>query len=117
MDDYRRCEAEKSVIKATRRTFRITNSQCVNVLPRSSTTLATWIREMYTYFQRTIVQEIAEARSRISISFDGWGSKYKKISLVGVVAHFVNSSGIVVNRLLGLPENPGHRKTGKGTCI
>lgn len=108
---------KKASSKLLRRAFRIANSQCVNTLPRSSTTSATWIREMHTYFQRTIVQEITEARSRISVSFDGWGSKHEKISLVGVVAHFVNSSGIVVNRLLGLPENLGHSKTGKGTCI
>ena len=72
---------------------------------------------MHSYFEPTIIQEIREARSKISISFDGWGSKHEKISLVGVVAHFVNSKGLVVNRLIGMPELPGHGKSGKGTYL
>jgi len=70
---------------------------------------------MHRYFEPTIIEEIRTARSKISISFDGWGSKREKISLVGVVAHFIDSKGRGVSRLLGMPELPGHGKAGKGT--
>jgi hypothetical protein len=111
MDDVK---LRKAASKRLRRAFRIANKQCINALPRSSTTTASWIEEMYTYFEPVVIEELKQARSKISISFDGWGSKHEKISLVGVVTHFINSKGHAVSRLIGMPELPGHGKSGKG---
>lgn len=69
---------------------------------------------MITYFEPQVIEEIETARSRISISFDGWGSKYKKISVLGVAVHFINYKYKNVTRLIGQPELPSHGKTGKG---
>jgi hypothetical protein len=67
---------------------------------------------MFEHFEPDIIQEVAATRSAISITFDGWGSKHKKISVVGVVIHFINDKYENVTRLIGLLELLGHRKAG-----
>jgi hypothetical protein len=69
---------------------------------------------MFQYFEPEVIEEIRNAKSRISITFDGWGSKHKKISVLGVVVHFINDKYKSVTRLIGLPELLGHGKTGVG---
>jgi hypothetical protein len=48
------------------------------------------------------------------MSFDGWGSKYENISVLGVITYFINKKHKNVTRLIGLPKLPKHRKTGIG---
>ena len=67
---------------------------------------------MFDYFKPEIIKEIRIAKSKVSISFDGWGSKREKLSVVGVVIHVINAKGENVTRLIGLPELPGHGKAG-----
>ena len=67
---------------------------------------------MYSYFEPTILAEISTARSRIHVSFDGWGSKHEKISVLGVVVYFINQSYDNVTRLIALPELLNHSKNG-----
>jgi hypothetical protein len=69
---------------------------------------------MYYQFEPLIIKEIRTAKSRIYVSFDGWGSKHEKISVLGIVTHFINKKHENVTRLIGLPELPEHRKTGVG---
>ena len=69
---------------------------------------------MFIHFEPKVVEEIQNAKSKISISFDGWGSKREKLSVVGVVVYFINDKYEAVSRLIGLPELPGHRKSGVG---
>lgn len=96
------------------RLFKIANMQAVKALPESPSTAATWIHKMFEYFEPQIIEEISQAKSYISISFDGWGSKREKISVVGVVVHFINSRYENVTRLIGLPSLPNHGKSGVG---
>ena len=100
-----------------RRAFKIANMQAVDALPASPSTVASWIHEMFKHFEPQVIEEIRTAKSRISISFDGWGSKREKLSVVGVVVHFINNKDENVTRLIGLPELPGHGKTGVGMCF
>ena len=67
---------------------------------------------MFDYFEPEIIKEIRIAKSKISISFDGQGSKHEKLSVVGVVIHMINAKGENVTRLIRLPEIPGHGKSG-----
>jgi len=90
----------------------IANTQAVAAIPSSTSTLASWVHDMYWQFEPTIISEIALARSKIHISFDSWGSKHKKLSILGVVVHFINSAYKNVTRLIALPELPNHLKTG-----
>ena len=69
---------------------------------------------MFNYFEPEVILEIAKARSKIHISFDGWASKHEKISVIGVVVHFINANYECVTRLIGLPELPGHSNRGVG---
>jgi hypothetical protein len=103
----------KAASKRLKRCFRIANMQSTAAFP-SHRTVANWIHDMFNYMEPDIIKEIANARSRISISFDGWGSKREHISVVGVVVHFINENYENVTRLIGLPELPGHRKAGVG---
>ncbi len=96
------------------RAFKITNIQASAALLKYSGTIATWINQMFENFEPTIQEEIRTARSRIHVSFDGWGSKHEKLSVVGVVVHFINAKYEAVTRLIGLPELLGHGKAGVG---
>jgi hypothetical protein len=96
------------------RAFKIANIQAANALPESSTTVGTWIHELFEYFEPEIIKEVRTAKSKISISFDGWGSKREKLSVIGVVIHMINQKDKNVTRLIGLPELLGHGKTGVG---
>jgi hypothetical protein len=97
-----------------RRCFKIANHQAVDALPKSHITVASWIDRLFEDFEPEIIEEVRTARSRIHVSFDGWGSKHEKLSVVGIVIHMVNAKGDNVTRLIGLPELPGHGKSGVG---
>ena len=71
---------------------------------------------MFEYFEPEIQEEIKTAKFKIHVSFDGWGSKHEKLSIIGVVIHFINEYYENVTRLIGLPELPGHGKAGVGKC-
>jgi len=109
MDGIKHCKASS---KRLLRAFQIANMQAANAIPTSRTTVATWIHDMFTHFEPEVIEEIRHAKSKISISFDGWGSKREKISVLRVIAHFINEKYKAVSRLIGLPELPGHGKTG-----
>ena len=64
-----------------------------------------------------IIVEIHTVRSRIHVLFDGWDSKHEKISILGVVVHFINQSYDNITRLIALSELPNHSKTGVSIYI
>ena len=49
------------------------------------------------------------------MSFDNWGSKYEKLSVLGIVIHFINQSYDNVTCLIALLELLDYSKT--GVCI
>jgi len=104
----------KAASDRLRRAFHIANMQASAALPKHHMTVASWIDEMFATFEPEIIEEIRTAKSRIHVSFDGWGSKYEKLSVLGVVIHFVNNKYEVVTRLIGLLELPNHGKAGVG---
>ena len=105
---------KKSASANLYRCFKIANAQAAPALPKSGSTIPFWIEQMFNYFEPEVILEIAKARSKIHISFDGWASKHEKISVIGVVVHFINANYECVTRLIGLPELPGHSKRGFG---
>jgi hypothetical protein len=104
----------KATSDRLRRAFKIANMQATNALPQHGSTIALWIHEMFEYFEPEIQEEIKIAKSKIHVSFDGWGFKHKKLSVVSVIIHFINKHGDMVTRLIGLPELPNHKKAGVG---
>ena len=107
-------KSRKAASPRLKRAFKIANMQAANALPSSHNTTESWINEMFYHFEPEIKEEIKTAKSRIHCTFDGWGSKHEKISVLGVVIHMVNCKGENVTRLIGLPELPNHRKRGVG---
>jgi hypothetical protein len=67
---------------------------------------------MFKHFKPEVIKEVYNAKSRILISFDGWGLKRERLSVVSVVVHFINNKYEAVLYLIGLPTLPGHGKTG-----
>jgi hypothetical protein len=88
--------------------------QAANTLPSSYNIIESWINEIFYYFKPEIKEEIKTAKSRIHYTFNGWGSKHEKISVLGVIIHMVNYKGENVTRLIRLPELPNYRKRGVG---
>jgi hypothetical protein len=102
--------------KRLERCFKLANPMTQEVLPDSPTTMTSWIKEIFEDCKPELIREIAGAKSKISISFDGWMSK-NKLSLIGVCVHFMNAEYKVVTRLLGLPLLPDHGKRGVGELV
>ena len=88
--------------------------QAANAFPIYGIIVATWIYEMFKYFELEVIEEVRNAKSKVSISFDGWRSKREKLSVIGIVVYFINDKYEAVLRLIGLPELPVHRKSGVG---
>ena len=104
----------KAALKRLRRAFKITNIQATSSLP-GRTTVTRWIHELFEYFEPVVIHEIINTRSKVSVTFNDWGSKHKKLSVVGVVIYFINENYENVTCLIDLPELPGHGKAGVGT--
>jgi hypothetical protein len=97
---------KKAASKRLKRCFRIANTQAADNIPVGNT-VGNWVHDLFDHFEPEIIKEVASARSAISVTFDGWGSKHEKISVVGVVLNFINDKYENVTRLIGLPELPG----------
>jgi hypothetical protein len=67
---------------------------------------------MFKHFKPKVIKEVYNAKSRILISFNGWGLKRERLSVIGVVIHFINNKYKAISRLISLPTLPRHRKTG-----
>ena len=104
----------KVVSKRLKWIFKITNIQATSSIP-GTIIVTEWIYELFAHFEPVIIREIANARSKISITFDSWGLKYEKLSVIGVVIHFINEYYKNVTYLIGLPELLDYRKASIST--
>ena len=76
------------------------------ILPDSKSTARQWLKQSYEVSQRLVQRSLANSKSRITLSFDGWKSG-NELDLLGVVAHYVDSEYCVKNVLLGLRNTFG----------
>ncbi|KAG9375945.1 hypothetical protein A1F94_013211 [Pyrenophora tritici-repentis] len=53
------------------------------------------------------LRALAEAKSKVHISFDGWTTKGGKRGFFSVVAHYANSKGAIVDLPIALPQLVG----------
>jgi hypothetical protein len=77
------------------------------VLWRNHQSLRDAIIAEYHSYVPAVAAHLGEAQSLIHISFDNWTSTGGKLALTGVCVHHLNSSGKLVDYLLGLPELHG----------
>ena len=75
-------------------------------LAHAPTSLSTWITSAYKLQKVDIKKLMISSRSKINISCDIWTST-NGLSLLGVVAHFIDESGKLQSVLLGLPRIRG----------
>jgi hypothetical protein len=62
---------------------------------------------LYDYMKPWVISLLDSAMSQVHISFDGWTTKGGKRGFFGIVAHFVDSRGIVHNVAIDLPQLSG----------
>ncbi|KAG9379945.1 Dimer-Tnp-hAT domain containing protein [Pyrenophora tritici-repentis] len=68
--------------------------------------IARWATSRSTSKPR-IVQALSQSLSKIHISFDGWTTKGGKRGYLGIIAHFVNTHGKLVDLPIALPQLMG----------
>jgi hypothetical protein len=87
------------------------NPRCRTALP-GRTTLRSYITSTYEHGLTAVELELSQARTKINLSFDLWTSPNRRLSLLGVVAHYLDSSYKPRAILLALP-----RMTGAHTAV
>ena len=73
------------------------------LLPKAASTLRKWVKEAFEVRKERLKQDMREAHSNISISFDLWTS-LNYLAILSVVAHFIDKEGKRRSAVLGLRE-------------
>ena len=88
-----------------------------NIIPRSPTTVSSWIVESFEQRRLEVKDLVAQSRSKINLSFDLWTSG-NELTLCGVVAHFIDRGGYLKTALLGMPRLLGtHSGENIASCL
>lgn len=77
------------------------------VLWRSHHSVSRYVLRLYEHLKPRVVSELSQALSKIHITFDGWTTKGGKRGFLGVVAHYVDRRGKLVDLPIALPELVG----------
>jgi hypothetical protein len=81
--------------------FCIANNSTKDLLPASQNTTRRWIVDVFHDKKPVIKALLKTARSRVSISFDGWLANNHR-EYLGVVFHFIDKTGELRTLLVGL---------------
>lgn len=79
----------------------VDNSKIDAIVPTSHATAHRYIVECYVSSKTKVTKTLAEARSSISVSFDGWLAD-NQLDMLGVTAHYLDEQLRVKTVLLGL---------------
>jgi len=83
------------------------NPEAVAALWTSHNSVSRYVMRLYNFLQPRVAVELSNALSKIHISFDGWTMQGGKRGFLGVVAHFVSSSGELTDLPIALPQLTG----------
>jgi hypothetical protein len=78
------------------------NPRCEAALPLR-TTLRSYMTSAYEHALTAVETDLAMARTKINLSFDLWTSPGRRLSLLGVVAHYLDNRFKPRAVLLALP--------------
>lgn len=92
---------------AFRAMLRAANPEAARALWTHHTSVSRFVMRLYEHLQPIVKAALSTALSKIHISFDGWTTKGGKRGFLGVVAHYVNSDGEVVDLPIALPQLTG----------
>jgi hypothetical protein len=85
------------------------------LFPDSHNTTRQWVLDLYKEKKPLIRTQVANAKSQIHLTFDGWKAR-NGLEVLGVVAHFMDANWDLKIVPLGLPVFPG-RKTGENMSM
>ena len=88
--------------------IKMANPEAEAALWESHLSVSRFIMKFYEYLQPQVRDNLSQAASKIHISFDGWTTKGSKRSLFGIVAHYANTSGLIIDLPIALPQLSGH---------
>lgn len=77
------------------------------LIPQSPNTTRAWVYEEYAKHHEAVVQSIASAKGKVTISFDGWKANNDVLNLLGVVVHYLGDDYKLYNVLLALRDTKG----------
>jgi hypothetical protein len=83
------------------------NPEAEAALWQSYKSVRQYVMRLYNHLQPRVVYELSKALSRIHVSFDGWTTKGGKRGYLGIVAHYVNRDGNLVDLPIALPQLMG----------
>jgi hypothetical protein len=101
----------QSVSESFKRLMTAANPNLAYYLPLSKETTRSWIIKSYQHHTTTICESIKSARSRISITFDGWKSD-SGYDFLGVCFHYIDR-GCKLQTVLGALTPIKGEKTGE----
>ena len=77
-----------------------------SILPQSSDTIRNWVLKEFHKYQKNLTDSFSSFTGPVYISFDLWTSS-NSLSLIGVVAHWIDNFHIIRTCLLGLQQIKG----------
>lgn len=80
------------------------NPEAEAALWQSHKSVRQYVLRLYNHLQPRVIYELSRAFSRIHVSFDGWTTKGGKRGYLGIVAHYVNRDGNLVDLPIALPQ-------------
>lgn len=92
---------------AFRRMIEAANPSAEAAVWASHHSVARYIMRLYDYTRPRVVNDLSDALSKIHISFDGWTTKGGKRGFLGIVAHYVNKHGNLIDLPIALPQLAG----------
>lgn len=92
---------------AFRALLKAANPEAELAVFKSHNSVKSFLVRLYANLQPQVRLELAQARSKIHLSFDGWSIKGGKSAFCGLVAHYVNSGGKLCDLPLALPQLSG----------
>ena len=81
----------------------LANVQAEAALWTSHNSVSRYVMRLYDHLRPQVVTELSRAQSKIHISFDGWTTKGGKRGFLGIVAHYVDKQGDIVDLPIALP--------------
>jgi hypothetical protein len=92
---------------AFRQMLKAANPEAAAVVWTSYASVSRYIMRRFDFMLPQVVTDLLKSLSNIYISFDGWTTKGGKRGFLGVVAHYVNSTGDLVDLPIALPQLTG----------
>lgn len=96
----------KTTSRRLRRLLSYRNPLLKPAIPSSRNTTRKWVVQAFKNHLLVVKESILTARSRITLSFDGWTSK-SQFDCLGVFAHYLDKNNCIKNVLLGLRNTYG----------